>query len=585
MLIRLILHISLLLFAFHSGFGQVRFYTTVSHNAPAVGESFQLQFIVEGKVTVQQINPPDLSQFRVLSIFENNSSSVQSAGLQLTQTYALVYVLLPLKKGKQTIPAATALINGQKQKSNPVTIRVTARKSGSALPYNTLEEVPVEAVSRLYPGDDPARRVSKNLFLRAYANKNSCYAGECLQITYKMYSRLDNAAQVQKRPALTGLSIIEMADSYDVQPELETYDGIPYYTSLIRKVQAFPLQAGAIQLDPAEVSSVVHFVKLNEGDGAGAYRTMDYPTLLKSNALEIKVNPLPTADQPLNFSGAVGKFDLQIQAPDRKLHPGELVKIQVLVTGTGNIPLLVPPTILWPKGVDTAEPVVREDFNKYVFPLKGSKLFEYSFAAPDTGIYEIPATSYPFFNPATGKYETAMSSAVRLEVVPGEAKAETVAALSQLQLSEERVPRQLYWFGVVVLVILSWVAYQIFKPGAPKNKAPLPVVVPEAGNAIQDQLDSAAVALEAANTPLFYRELERACWSAIAAMGKTTPSLVNKKNLRRILLAAAVDEDRIQELTAVLAECEWARYVPQHETNDARQLLQKARVVLESLKV
>src|SRR6185436_4607185 len=95
-------------------------------------------------------------------------------------------------------------------------------------------------------------------------SKNSCYVGEPLEVVYKLYSRLNANSQVMKRPSLTGFSVMEMVDSYDGKAEINKLNGRSYFTNLVRKVQLFPLQEGTYTLDPAEIESVVHFVKTDE---------------------------------------------------------------------------------------------------------------------------------------------------------------------------------------------------------------------------------------------------------------------------------------------------------------------------------
>lgn len=567
---------------------QVKFYTLVSEGPFIPGQTFQVQYVAEGAKDIQQFTVPSFSDFLVLESFDSKSTSVQSPGLKMTEVYSKIVVLSALKKGKYTIPAATAIIDGTKRKSNPVKIEVVARRTTPIITNESPEEVAVEETSQLRDGENIADKVKKNLFLRAQVNKNNCYAGETVLLTYKMYSRIDASSQVIKRPSLTGLSILEMVDTYDGKPEIEKIDGIPYYVNLIRKVQGFPLQAGTILLDKAEVSSTVHFVKITEpvirnlpGDRIG-YSAYDYPVTLTTPPTTIYVKPLPLTNQPENFSGAVGNFSMHIEVMQKEIHPGDLVKIRLVLKGTGNIPLLVPPPIQWPKGVDTAEPEVKEDFNKYVFPLEGSKSFEYSFTAPDTGTYIIPAISFSYFNPVSQSYKSSRSDTIKIHVTDGSSKQKTLIQQSLPSLKEETVPKELYWFGIIAFLITGWIAFQFWRPREKKSadSKPAEIIISENEKENTDPLLAAKYALENNNTVLFYQELEQAIWKLTAQYCSILPSSLNKQNISTVLAIKGVQPETIAQLIGILNECEWFRYALSPVEGGEINLLQKAEAML-----
>jgi len=50
-----------------------------------------------------------------------------------------------------------------------------------------------------------------------------------------------------------------------------------------------------------------------------------------------------------------------------------------------------------------------------------------------------------------------------------------------------------------------------------------------------------------------------------------------------VLASKGIDSETIQSLKEVLNECEWALYVPSHETKDAEQLLSRTSTILEKI--
>ncbi|MBC7850839.1 MAG: protein BatD [Chitinophagaceae bacterium] len=573
---------------------QVKFYTLVTEQQVSVGQPFQVQYVSEGSSDVQSFSMPDFANFNILESFESKSTSFTSPGLKMIDVYSRIVVLSAKKTGKFTIAGASAIIDGKKMRSNSLRIRILPRIYGSqSIVERFEEEVPVERLSELRPSENIEKKINENLFVRASASKTSCYEGEDVMLTYKLYSRLNNTAQILKRPSLTGLSVVEMVDSYDSRPEIEKLNGVPYYVNLIRKVQGFPLQAGRIDLDVAQISSLIHFVKVTETRSSNRFDDLlanrqrtgyDHPVTLTSNPLAIEVKPLPVENQPAAFTGAVGQFNLNITIPKTELHTGDLVKIQVILDGAGNIPLLVPPIINWPSGVDTAEPIVKEEFDKYSFPLKGHKIFEYSFTAPEAGQYIIPATDYYYFNPTTRGYEKSESDSIVLTIKPAVGRKPIEENNQPLAFVRGKVPLQLYWFAAVVVLIVAWVIIQVMrarkesrvKKSAIVQNVQLPVTKP-------NRLENARRELEQGDTVKFYQEVQQAIWLVVADTVDVLPSRLNKRNVATLLETKGVSSATISDLLLVLNECEWALYVPDLKQQDGWLTFARAEAVIESI--
>lgn len=444
----------------------------------------------------------------------------------------------------------------------------------------------IAALSVLRPGESIDEKVRTNFFLRTEVTKTTCFVGEPLMVTYKVYSRLNSSSQVLKRPSLTGFSILEMVDNYDGEPTVEQLDGKPYYVSVIRKVHLFPLQEGSFTLDPAEIESVIHFVRIHE---VGPRERLEHTITLRSPPVAITVKALPAAKQPANYSGAVGQFALNVLAPPPPVHAGELVKIRLVITGSGNFSLLTPPVVQWPKGVDTADPSVKELVNRYAYPLSGAKTFEYSFAAPDTGQVTIPAVELSYYDPSLNAYKISASSPVALRILPG--LPEDTARKREAALAESGnpgIPRHFYWFALVVLLIVGWIIFQSVQLRRNKKTVPVtpaePVKSPaELFPAPAEMLRVARAALQQGDQKIFLHELQQTLWKLAAVKCAVPPSSLNKQNIADRLMGKGVPVSVTQAFTAVLQECEWASYVPAGEMGDGTLLLQRAEQVIQEL--
>jgi hypothetical protein len=580
-------------------FGQVKFYTLVSESSVSHRQTFQVQYVVEGVNSISQFKLPRFPDFETVQIFDQSSSVLLG---KATYTYSMVVVLQATKKGQFTIPGATAVINGKSMRSN--TAKVQVLQTGlPGMNHIDPDDIDTEQESVLSPGESITDKVHKNFFLRVEPSKTSCYIGEPLMVVYKAYSRLNANSQVVKRPSLTGFSVMEMVDAYNGKPEIEKLNGRLYYTNLIRKVQLFPLQEGTFTLDPAEIESVIHFVKTNEPtDRKTALKRMfdrnavpmsitpvNYRTILRTEPLSITVKPLPEANQPPDYSGAVGQFALAVKVPSGPVRKGDLVKIQVAITGSGNISLLTPPEIDWPAGVDTAEPSVKENVNKYAFPLTGSKVFEYSFAAPDTGDFIIPAVRLPYYDPADKTYKTAVSDSITMHVLPGLHHKDDTKNKESVDSGIPSIPRQFYWFALVALVIVGCIVFQVVLLGkhrkADDRKAKAPAKTESAAEPAPpvDPLAAARLALQQQDQLAFFHEVQQALWNVVAQQYQVLPSQLNKHHIEELLAKKEVHPATIQNFTSVLDECEWALYTPHHSISSMEGLLGRAEEVVKAL--
>lgn len=608
MTIRRTIHIIVIAFAVtflqSSVQAQVRFYTQLSEANVSPKQTFQVQYIVEGSKDIGHFALPSFPDFHVEEVFDiPNTPTINQQTMQVVDTYVKIVILSPRRTGKFSIPGASAEIDGKLVRSNAV--KVTVQQTGlTSMPgYASID---TEVESELKQGEDIEGKIKKNFFLRVEANKTTCFVGEPIMVVYKVYSRLNSSSQVVRRPSLTGFSVLDMVDAYDGKAEVEMLNGLAFYTNIIRKVQLFPLQEGIFSLDAAEIESVIHFIKVDRplddkealrkvltdpNDNNNANRTtrtkLDYRTALRSDPLNITVRSLPAENQPPAYAGAVGNFSLAVQTPDSTIREGDLVKIKVLVNGSGNISLLTAPNIKWPKGVDTADPVVKETINKYVYPATGSKTFEYAFAAPDTGNFIIPQARLPYYDPVQKLYKIATSNPVTIHVSP-EIKTGIDPAL--INRGDDSLPgstRYLYWFGLVVLIIVGWLTYQALhlrkmKPSLVKaNNAPVAPVPKQ--SLVDETLFKAQWALERGKPQLFYHELEQAIWQIIAIKYSLPPSALNKYNALQLLRQTNLSPEVISYFSTVLDELEWALYTPDQSAHDMENLLRKSREILESI--
>ncbi|HUP11528.1 MAG TPA: hypothetical protein VM187_04935, partial [Niastella sp.] len=231
---------------------------------------------------------------------------------------------------------------------------------------------------------------------------------------------------------------------------------------------------------------------------------------------------------------------------------------------------------------------VKENINKYVFPLAGSKTFEYSFAAPDTGDCVIPAIHFSYYDPADKKYKKASNDPVILHVLPG-AKNNDAEAEAMRAQKGPGVPPHYYWFACIILVIICSIVYQVMSLTKGKKKAAAKAQTAAVQEKASPQklaaelLTKARLAIQYQQAPVFYHEVEQALWQVVANNWKVLPSKMNRHHITHLLGQHQVPAETIQCFSAILNECEWALYTPDQTVNSMEAMVEKAERLLKDL--
>ncbi|HWK02353.1 MAG TPA: BatD family protein [Puia sp.] len=633
--------------------GQVKFTTIASSQEIGRGEYLQVEFVVENAKQIDQLNPPDFPGFHIAQ------GPIQSSGMSIvngnmSQYKAVSFVLQPSKTGKFVIEGATAQVDGKNMRSNPVTITVNTSSAGSANNSGNANNsrnnpfmqpawpdpspADVDRDNVLRPGENIKEKIRKNLFLKIQVDKTSCYVGESIVATYKLYSRLSSESRVTKRPSLNGFSVYDMVDPNSDAASVETLNGKAFTVHIIRKTQLIPLQAGTIDLDPVEVENTVHFVKGSKPESRRTGNSLKdlFDQLSDDNAMgpeveenitldtkpvSITVKPLPEEAKPVDYNGAVGTFGIQASLANKTIAAGEEAILNLIVKGRGNLPVINAPLVQWPSGMDAFDPTAKEDINKTTVPMSGSKTFSYVFTPGTPGHYTIPSVSFPYFDPATHSYKTVGTEPMDFQVTEAVKKAKTKTpaliqpgdAVASTGEVKKFVQQHLEWIFTILILsgLAGWLwrqnarlrraeQQQKEKEEAEKKAAEDRLVLQQVERSIghgysgsqpvstapvivTDPLQEARLLFEKNDYKGFYREVNRALWKALTRKLDLPASELNKNNIARKLQAKGWDMETTLFLESVLNECEMNLYTPAYDAYNMQQLLKQAESMLDKL--
>ena len=411
----------------------VQFTLEVSSNSVALNDVVEVQFTIANGKNVTTFIPPEFKNFKIIQ-GPNQSSGYSSINGVIKEYISISYILQPLSTGTFTIPAASAVVDGKNIFSNTAKITITAASANVQPQYQPFFQAPRQDVNQdfvLRKGENVKKKIKENILLRLVVSKKSCFIGEPIEVTYKLYTRLKSDSKILHRPSFNGFSVYEMLDNETIQGGEETYLGKVYNVYILRKVQLYPLRTGNLLLDTMSVENEVSFMEpgstANEEDifelldnlqnGVSTNRGIIKENLvIYSNEESIQVNPLPINQNP-KFQGAVGDFRITANLERDMVHQNDIDKLIIKISGSGNFPMVFVPEVNWLENFNAFEPVTTETYNKNIIPLSGEKVFTIPFTVKKQGEFKIPPIKFYFFNPITKEYSSTETIELPLTVL------------------------------------------------------------------------------------------------------------------------------------------------------------------------
>ncbi len=621
----------------NSAMAQVSF--TTESNTRDMGKSdyVQIQYVIENAKQIDNLQAPAFPDFTIVE-GPSQSTGMSVINGAMSQNKSVSYVLQPRHAGKFTIKGATATVDGQQMQSNPVTIQVRNVNSyGNPQSTNNFNPVPlpdwpapqpqVEMEEVVRPGENIADKIKKNFFIKVDVSKKDCYLGEPIVVTYKLYSRLRSDSRVMTNPSLNGFSVYDMMDPSSDQSTIEKVNGKAFTVHLIRKAQLIALQAGDISLDPVEIDNNIYFLKLDakqsaaSGHGLGSLLDRIFEPdpqgtpftenlTLDSKPVTVHVKPLPELEKPADFNGAVGRYSIQAAVDSKEIDTGDAAILTVTVKGTGNLPMINAPTVNWPAEMESYDVSNKENINKSIAPLSGSKTFFYSFTCSKPGQFTLPPVRLSFFDPAANAYKTIQSDPLHIQIHHAARRRSAPLPMPAATLVEVGWAKNLVWIicgvlagamGIYFLMRRKFVSNPAAAGGTKTQGRTKVNGLPGSHGAITVPSEAVAGSLQLPTKPdplkesrdllisgdygRFYASVNRAIWKLVSDKLQLPGSQLNKFSISAVLKSKGWNEDEILQLKNLLNECEMKLYTPEYSISDVAKTLGEAEMVTGRLEV
>lgn len=475
---------------------QVDVQATVDRNQMAVGDSFNLNIRVQADEDVE-INPPPNPQVSGLEVLNSWAGARQSsssmtmingkADFKQTISQDYNFMMSPQKEGTFIIPSLNIQVSGKSYQTNPIKIQVAKEFKNSARVQPKNKRVPGRPQFPGFPddedlanpfgggsGDDeddlfnqlmkqrqqllnqfkngggggffgqqqprgaiPSRKLDVNVnepfFVYLDLDKSEVYEGEQITANWYIYTRgqiesLDRA----KFPDLKGFwkEIIEEVPALQFSPEI--VNGVQFNKALLASHALFPIKPGIVTIDEFKIKAKVR--------QASQFGWGGLQSLTKSSKrITLKVLPLPTEGKPSSFSGAVGSYQMHVQADTNSAVANQPFSLKIKFEGEGNAKMIDLPPIQWPVGLEVFDTKTESKFFKDGLSFKE---FEVLLVAKQPGDLLIPKIEFSFFNPKLKKYVTVNSDEIKMSVAEGGASPSQVTATSNQQKTQPVVSEE-----------------------------------------------------------------------------------------------------------------------------------------------
>jgi len=456
-------------------------------------------------------------------------------------------------------------------------------KSNSAAISIRKEEAPTNTEQRY-----SYRQLSQPAFGVIFSSKRSVYEGEPLVLSAKIFARFA-PTHLEGYESYTPEGSGEKHDldegSEEIALKEERIGRAGYYSFVYDKQLVFPLNTGKMTVAPFKVLLMRGFESFS----------------LSSSALTLDVKPLPKG-APSNFTGGVGSFEVSQKISTGDIKQGEMITLVRTISGHGNLHLLRFPEIALPEGCELyGDPEMKESYSFGSQGAKGKITYTYHVKATKSGDLVIPDFSFSYFDPEKERYVLKKAAGKRLNITsdPSVASNENPAmgqdgeeSFHKADRSATTANKDLFlpnWVWIVLTALFALISVKLFRDKReqtpsrqPDKEVPNQTQASEQQSAeagIVDYLKNARIALETADSYIFYPQIEKAM---ISVLGR----LSNNSSMNRAeLLSHAQNHAMFSEIKQWFTDLDTGRYGMGISGAEPKVLLERAEILIDKLNI
>jgi len=580
---------------------------TLTANAPshvAVGEQFRLSYTVNTQ-NVSDFHVGDIPDaFEVLmgpSRSSQSSFQIINGHTSQSSSITFTYIVVAVKNGTFTIPAAHVTVEGKQVASGTLKITVSGQaqsgQGGGQRQQQQMQSQPRAAGSPISGSD---------LFIRVSANKKRVHEQEPILLTYKVFTLVDLTQLEGKMPELNGFHTQEVPLPQQKSFKIENVNGRPYRTVTWSQYVMFPQITGKLSIPSITFNGIVIQQNRNidpfEAFFNGGSGYVEVKKQIQAPGIEIQVDPLP--QRPAGFSGGVGHFNISASLEHNEVKANDAVKLRVVVSGVGNLKLIKQPVVEFPKDFDRYDAKVTDKSKLTTNGVEGSMIYDFLAVPRHQGKFEIPPVEFTYYDTGSNSYKTVKTQAFELNVLKGTGGNSTMSdytgqedvkllgkdiryiktgRVEQHDIDDFFFGSTGYWISLAVLALIFISLFVIFRQRAIDNADIVGKRAGRANKVSMKRLKKASRLMKENKPSEFYDEVLRALWGYVGDKLNIPVEQLSHDNIAERLTARSVDQTVIDQFIGAIDECEFERYAPGDPKGNMNKVFEKAMTAIEQI--
>ncbi|MEX2605962.1 MAG: BatD family protein [Kiritimatiellia bacterium] len=267
-------------------------------------------------------------------------------------------------------------------------------------------------------------KTSDGLFVTLTPSRSKVMVRETIELTLSFYSK-NNVGQINilNFPS-EGFDITEWQEFR--QPN-KIVDGERFQVRSF-SARLTPTRSGTLELDPIFQVDVLD---------PSAPRGMFFQSRARSVRLKLEepllldITSPPAEGRPDSFTGHLGNFRLSASASPTEVTAGDPITLRVELSGSGSLKQALPPGLKESGDFQVYKSrLVNEDFQRD--GLSGRKIIEQVIIPTHSGVTEIPAVEFSFYDTSSRQYQTIRTDPIPLKVLEGAPGQDRAASISSL---------------------------------------------------------------------------------------------------------------------------------------------------------
>lgn len=512
----------------------------------------------------------------------SSQTTIINGKFEHVKEYSSTFILSPKQHGELVIESIQATYNDETYKTKPITITVSKGKTNKVVPSTS---------------PSTSNQNNSKFFARLITPKKQLYLGENILLEYKIYASTYNIRNLE-------ITDYELPMSNDIWTELlepknnqwkeqiEVINGVQYRVFTLKKEIISPQKTGEITITPFEVKTLVNRDFFNRGQ----------QKKLKSNALNLKVKPLPP-NPPSSFNGQVGRnYKLKVDIKKTELNVDDPLDINIEISGNGNLKQLELPNLNLPQDLEKYPEEIKSNIKVNINGISGKKKLHQLVIPRFHGSYDIPSVSFTYFDLNMKKYKTLYHPITTIKVGKSEkATINTTLNFERPQQDEVITINEnirhiktvtklfdfsnpifgsgYYWFLLSASPILL-VFSLFFLSNREKFTNSEKALLKQLNKETQTYLIKAENNLSNKDYDNFYKEIYMLWTSFISKKYIIDIAEMNRSTIHETLMKSQIKGEFIDELDKILTYCEMAQYSPLSGDEAENSLINTKKLLL-----